>query len=121
MTKLPYIHTDHGTHGLILVNADPDGQNGYVRGIATYNDGLFMALTGAASRSFKTLAGATRYMEKRGYDSFGRTPAQVEAEAAAQVAADSGPCEWCGQLGGHTKACDDEWAKPSPFNNSQEG
>jgi hypothetical protein len=64
------LHSDYGTNGTILVGADSDGYGGYVRGIA--GDGPYVALTGATSRTYKTLAGAKKYMAYLGYDAYGR-------------------------------------------------
>jgi hypothetical protein len=64
------LHTDYGTHGTTLVGAGSDGYGGYVRGIA--GDGPYVALTGATSRTYKTLKGAIRYMAYLGYDEYGR-------------------------------------------------
>lgn len=66
------LHTDSGTHGLSLVGADSDGYGGYVRGIGGGNGSHFVALTGPTSKTFKTLAGAVRYMARFGYDAYGR-------------------------------------------------
>lgn len=63
--------TSTSTHGTVLVGADSDGHGGYVRGISGIN-GTFTALTGATSKSFKTLAGAVRYLARFGYDAYGR-------------------------------------------------
>jgi hypothetical protein len=64
--------TSTSTHGLTTVGADSDGHNGYVRGISGPYDSAYTAITGAQSKTFKTLAGAVRWMAVRGYDAHGR-------------------------------------------------
>lgn len=67
------LRTDHGTFGLTEHATDPDGQNGYVRGVTTDGNGGYMALTGVQSKHFKTLRGAVAWLNRRGYDAYGRS------------------------------------------------
>jgi hypothetical protein len=62
--------TETKTYSLKTVGADSDGHGGYVRGISGVN-GAYVALTGPTSKTFKTLNGAVRYMERFGYDAHG--------------------------------------------------
>lgn len=50
----------------IIIKNDKDF-DGYVIGIFEQNDGTFQALTATKSKSFKTLAGAKRFMINLGY------------------------------------------------------
>lgn len=50
----------------IIIKADRDF-DGYVIGIFEQKDGTFQALTPTISKEFKTLAGAKRFMQSRGY------------------------------------------------------
>lgn len=73
-----YVITDHGGHGTSAVDSGPDA-GGTLRGISL-DEGRFTAVLSSTTRTYRTLAGARRFMARMGYDSYGR---QLDREGSA--------------------------------------